>query len=90
MFEGQEGEDLRDPRAQWRREDSFTTTPTGWRELLTVLGLADKARTPFRKLSGGQKQRLSIARALTGNPWVAVLGELTTGLDPKAGRTPGN
>jgi ABC-2 type transport system ATP-binding protein len=65
---------------------SFYRDPAGWRELMDVLGLADKARTPFRKLSGGQKQRLSIALALVGNPRVAVLDELTTGLDPQARR----
>lgn len=51
---------------------------------MEVLGIAAKARTPFRKLSGGQQQRLSIALALVGNPRVAVLDELTTGLDPQA------
>ena len=54
--------------------------------LLEVLGLADKRRTRFAKLSGGQKQRLSIALALIGNPRIAVLDELTTGLDPQARR----
>jgi ABC-2 type transport system ATP-binding protein len=65
---------------------AFYRNPGDWRELLDVLGLADKARTPFRKLSGGQKQRLSIALALVGGPRVAVLDELTTGLDPQARR----
>ena len=50
------------------------------------LGLADKRDTAFAKLSGGQKQRLSIALALVGNPRIAVLDELTTGLDPQARR----
>jgi ABC-2 type transport system ATP-binding protein len=65
---------------------SFYRDPADWRELLEMLGLEDKAGTPFRKLSGGQKQRLSIALALVGNPKVAVLDELTTGLDPQARR----
>src|SRR5215469_7026464 len=65
---------------------SFYRAPADWRALLEVLGLADKAGTAFKKLSGGQKQRLSIALALVGNPRVAVLDELTTGLDPQARR----
>ena len=65
---------------------SFYRDPADWRVLVEVLGLTDKAMTPFKKLSGGQKQRLSIALALVGNPQVAVLDELTTGLDPQARR----
>ncbi|HEX5117874.1 MAG TPA: ABC transporter ATP-binding protein [Pseudonocardiaceae bacterium] len=65
---------------------SFYRAPADWRVLMDVLGLTDKARTRFGKLSGGQQQRLSIALALVGNPQVAVLDELTTGLDPQARR----
>ena len=65
---------------------SFYRKPADWRALMEMLGLADKAGTRFKKLSGGQKQRLSIALALVGNPRVAVLDELTTGLDPQARR----
>ncbi len=54
--------------------------------LLDALGLSSKRDTRFAKLSGGQKQRLSIALALIGNPQIAVLDELTTGLDPQARR----
>jgi ABC-2 type transport system ATP-binding protein len=69
-----------------RLYSAFYRNPADWRELLDMLGLADKARTRFAKLSGGQKQRLSIALALLGSPRVAVLDELTTGLDPQARR----
>ncbi len=65
---------------------SFYQAPADWRSLLEVLGLTDKSKTMFKKLSGGQKQRLSIALALVGSPRIAVLDELTTGLDPQARR----
>jgi ABC-2 type transport system ATP-binding protein len=65
---------------------SFYDNPADWRTLLADLGLTEKENARFGKLSGGQKQRLSIALALIGNPRVAVLDELTTGLDPQARR----
>ena len=65
---------------------SFYARPADWRALMDRLGLSGKRDTRFGKLSGGQKQRLSIALALIGSPRVAVLDELTTGLDPQARR----
>jgi ABC-2 type transport system ATP-binding protein len=65
---------------------SFYRSPTHWPDLLDQLGLAEKRDTRYAKLSGGQKQRLSIALALVGNPEIAILDELTTGLDPQARR----
>ena len=65
---------------------SFYRNPADWRSLRDALGLSSKRTARFGKLSGGQKQRLSIALALVGNPKVAILDELTTGLDPAARR----
>ena len=65
---------------------SFYANPADPAELVRDLGLADRRDTQFRRLSGGQKQRLSVALALVGNPEVAILDELTTGLDPQARR----
>ncbi|MDG4823888.1 ABC transporter ATP-binding protein [Asanoa sp. WMMD1127] len=65
---------------------SFYRRPADPAALMAALGLDSIRNTRFSKLSGGQQQRLSIALALIGNPRVAVLDELTTGLDPRARR----
>jgi ABC-2 type transport system ATP-binding protein len=65
---------------------SFYARPADPHRLLEDLGIADLRRAPFGRLSGGQKQRLSIALALVGGPEIALLDELTTGLDPNARR----
>jgi ABC-2 type transport system ATP-binding protein len=65
---------------------SFYSNPVDPDQLLESLGMKQIVNSPFKNLSGGQKQRLSIALALVGNPRLAILDELTTGLDPEARR----
>ncbi|WP_321312464.1 methionine ABC transporter ATP-binding protein [Halarcobacter sp.] len=51
-------------------------------ELLTLVGLENKADSYPSQLSGGQKQRVAIARALTLEPEVLLSDEATSALDP--------
>ncbi len=55
-------------------------------EVLTLVGLAERAREPIKSYSNGMKQRLLIARALVPNPAVLFLDEPTRGLDPGMAR----
>ena len=50
-------------------------------EILTNLGLADKADASMRALSGGMKRRVLVAQALVHKPPVIVLDEPTAGVD---------
>jgi len=52
-------------------------------QLLTKVGLADKADAYPHQLSGGQQQRVAIARAMAVDPEVLLFDEPTSALDPE-------
>jgi D-methionine transport system ATP-binding protein len=53
------------------------------KELLEIVGLAERAEAYPVQLSGGQKQRVAIARALATDPQVLLCDEATSALDPQ-------
>jgi len=54
------------------------------RELLKVVGLAERANFTVGSFSGGMKRRLELIRSLVHHPKILFLDEPTTGLDPQA------
>ena len=52
-------------------------------ELLTRVGIPEKAQAYPTQLSGGQQQRVAIARALAMRPRVMLFDEPTSALDPE-------
>ena len=61
---------------------SDITTRTA--QVLTIVGLTDRASEPIKGFSGGMKRRLNIAVALVHSPELLVLDEPTVGVDPQS------
>lgn len=66
--------------AGWKREQIKARVY----ELLSIVGLRDKAHFYPSQLSGGQKQRVAIARALSNHPDILLCDEATSALDTKS------
>ena len=65
------------------RGESRSVAESQGREMLALVGLADKADAYPARLSGGQQQRVAIARALAMKPEILLFDEPTSALDPE-------
>ena len=71
------------PDFKARRKEIFQKIDERGMELLTEIGLANRATHYPHQLSGGQQQRVAIARALALNPDILCFDEPTSALDPE-------
>ena len=54
------------------------------REVLEVIGLADRAKDATKTYSGGMKRRLNVGLGLLNDPKLLILDEPTAGVDPQS------
>ena len=65
---------------------SYYSNPRDVEDVITLVGLREKADDRARTLSGGQRRRLDVALGIVGRPELLFLDEPTTGFDPEARR----
>ncbi len=65
---------------------SYYSKPRDVEEVITLVGLQEKADDRARTLSGGQRRRLAVGLGIIGRPELLFLDEPTTGFDPEARR----
>jgi ABC-2 type transport system ATP-binding protein len=73
-------------RQALQRNAGYYRSPRDVDDVLTLVGLADKADDRVKSLSGGQIRRLDLAVGVVGAPELLFLDEPTTGFDPVARR----
>jgi ABC-2 type transport system ATP-binding protein len=73
-------------REQLRHFAGFYPNPRAVDEVISAVGLEEKAGARIRALSGGQRRRVDVALGIIGRPELLFLDEPTTGFDPEARR----
>jgi ABC-2 type transport system ATP-binding protein len=68
------------------RNAGFYARPRPVEDVISLIGLAEKADVRIKRLSGGQQRRLDVGLGIIGNPELLFLDEPTTGLDPSGRR----
>jgi len=68
------------------RNAGYYPRPRPVDEVISLVGLEEKANARVKTLSGGQQRRLDVGLGVVGNPEILFLDEPTTGLDPSGRR----
>jgi ABC-2 type transport system ATP-binding protein len=80
------GLDLLTPREALATTAKCYSSPRPVDEVITAVGLDEKADARIAGLSGGQRRRLDVGLGIIGRPELLFLDEPTTGFDPQARR----